>query len=628
MLPFLLQQQSSAILLVFMTVVAVTATARQSGDPIFGSKNGYDVGGTDPMCWSSQFQGLAADAKNKTGKTNDIEQLNELTFGSNADETTNTAASEIKLGRLLPECYPGIAMSIRPVSALLSQMTMGEDFAFELTLQADLAHIAVLSDGRTNNETSLSLSSRSIGSLIGPKSTIHVRLQLCDALQQGFCNPIRDTRSKDASLSRDQTDLAPVTNNNSSQLLSSNPSSFQYPTGADKWNYKEGDVLFGIPDQTTVSARWCKWALRPQNPNSTDDTIYQTALNITIRLPDTIREGAYFFVAHAVMNFQVEDNLERIDVAKTLYGNVVEVRRPPTILRLTRSMELGVIMAIAVFGATALAMFAATVYHRNHPVMKIAQGSLLSALSLVATFQIAALYTILPLSDFACHVNDFAVLVPMTMLGSLLVGRMWRVYTTLSSVSTLGRLSSKNDPSDRDGRKSCCSFNDNMLAILAFFADIPVRGFRGGGRRSSLAGLRRTVTLQQTCSLVCFLTLPQLFYQVLMIFLSERSLRLDIDSVEGIGREVCSDRAARGGGVVIAIVVYLLALWLAVLSRHLPSAFNEKEHIFLVSTTTATLTLVTLSLLGITDVPSSSPDVQVNAKRSRALSSALSRAFS
>lgn len=545
-------------------------------DPIFGTTNGYDVGGPDPMCWSSQLP----PEKNTTGKTNDIEQLNELTFNN-----TFTAEST-ELGRLLPECYPGTELSLRPVSSELSQMIIGEDFTFELILKADLQMILT--------------GSESIEDVIGPKSTIHVRLQLCDALQQGFCNPIRDTRSKDAALTRDQTDLR-VTDNQSDP--------FVYPDGENKWNYNTSDVLFGIPDQTTISARWCKWALRPITNNS---TVYRAALNITMRLPE-VRQGAYFFVGHAVMNFQVDDDLKRIDVAQTIPGNVVEVRQAPKILRLTKSMERGLVVVVAILGAMSLVIFAATVYHQKHPVMMISQGPLLSALSFVSTLQIASVYTALPLSDFACRVNGLAVLLPMTLLGSLLVGRMWRMYTALSSVSSLGRLPKDQDHSPNDSSTPSWNFNDFILQVLGFFADVQSQCCRNpGARRNALSGLRRTVTLQQTLSLVFFLVLPQIIYQVTVTTLSERALVIEFDSDQQVGREVCSERFAAGTGIALAVLVFGLSLWLATMSRDLPSAFNEKEHIFLVSTIGATLSFVTLSIIGITDEPSSPPDVIVS----------------
>lgn len=538
---------------------------------VFGTSNGYDVGGTDPLCWSSS---LDANAKSQTGKGNEVEQLNELLYG----ESNTTDAS---VGRLLPDCYSGgVQMSLEPVTSSLRQMYIGEDFTFELSLEVDLGHLPL---HNTSN--------------VGAKSTIHVRLQLCDALKQGFCNPIRDSRAEDAALTRNETDLLP----------SNATGALEFPEGENKWAYKEGDVLYGIPDGNLVAARWCKWTLRAVETDDVDSMLYRTAVNITLRLPDAgMREGAYFFIGHAVLNFETEEDLERIDIAQAIPGNVVEVLFPPTILRVSQGTRVGLLLVIAVSGGAALFMFGATVYYRSHAVMKIAQGSLLAAMTLMSFLLIVLTYTAIPDNLVFCTINGSALLIPLTTLGAILVGRIWRVYSTLSNVNRLGR--HESEPNSLSFQ-----FGDFMMNILDLMATIPSYCRRGVPRRqSTFNGLRRTVTMAQTISVICCMSLPQILYQIISLAQQNRSVIIEFTEQGDIGREVCSQRWAQGSGFLLMLGVYAVAIWLTWRSRNLPSAFQEKEQITIAATSCAVLGCVTLSLMGIVNVPTTHPDVQVS----------------
>jgi hypothetical protein len=107
-------------------------------------------------------------------------------------------------------------------------------------------------------------------------STIHARLLLCDAIKQGFCNPLHDTRETEKSLQPVDTDL------------DADPESTWSKEEVKKDKYKEGNTLLGVDDGPIVSSCWIKWTLKEISP---DSPAYKTSADITFRLTKGIRQG-------------------------------------------------------------------------------------------------------------------------------------------------------------------------------------------------------------------------------------------------------------------------------------------------------------------------------------------------
>ena len=455
------------------------------------------------------------------------------------------------------------------------QLLTGIPHTFRLQLQADVSQI----DERI-----------AIQALNG-KSTIFFRLLLCDAIKQGFCRPVVDTREFDSSLTKKSvTDLGAGEEE-------------VFANDATRWVYKENTTLIGHNDGLLVFSRWCRWTLRQLTPET---PIFTTSVNITLQLPQGIRSGAYFFVGHTVLNFDVNaTSLLRVDVASAIPDNVVEVHDPPTIQMVTDAMKIGLGVAIGIFGSVALGLLLTIIVQRNHAVMKLAQGSFLGLIAGAAFVEIVCSFVFLPTRDIHCKLQGPLVIVPMTFIASCLVGRIWRVYKVLSVMNRFARL----EPNQRR-----CGNGDCLISTLYFLARLPLICCNGNKKPAvGRQNFRQAVSAQETLSLIVILTLPQVILQVLASTLFNWELEEQLDESGNIGRVVCgeSDDWAFNVGMAYAAAVYMLAVIVAWISRTLPSAFNEKVQVFHAATISTLLAFMTISLISITSDPSTHPDVQV-----------------
>jgi hypothetical protein len=499
-----------------------------------------------------------------------LEALNEKLFEGQSSEF-----------ELLSSCFEGTDLDVEPLDLGADRLLeTGSNYTFRVPLQVLLSQI---SDKRIGNYT------------------IFVRFILCDAIRQGFCSPLQDTRELDQNLRPFQTDLD-----------ADETDSFE--DGDNKWQYQQGNVLLGIADGLIVLSRWVKWTLREVEK---DSDLYKASVDITLQLPKGIREGAYFFIGHVVMNFEESDgNIERVDIANAIPDNVVEVRNPPTIHKVSDSMKIVVGVASGVFGAFALFCFGSIIYYRDNPVMRLAQGPFLAALAACCLVSIGFTFTFLPSRDVFCRLRGPMTLVPITTAAAILVARTWRIYVTLSVALSLGRGGTK-------GRKQAgTDFGQRLVILLSFLAQLPYLIFRNPCKRkrgmqrrmSSVPSLRQGVPAEETISLIAFISFPQVFLQVFAALYYSKELEVELDPNVNIGRYVCNGNGnwALVAGWGITAAVFLLAVAVAWISRKLPSAFNEKDQVFHAATICAVAAAVVASLDVITNNVTASPDVQVS----------------
>jgi hypothetical protein len=423
------------------------------------------------------------------------------------------------------------------------------------------------------------------------KATIHARLQLCNVVLQGFCNPLVDSRDIDSTLRPVETDL------------NAQPAA-KFAQNSSKWNYKEGSTLLGIPDGSLVYSRWIKWTLKEL---SDDSPTYTTSVDITLQLPHGIRPGAYFFVGHAVMLFDVNNTRQRIDVANAMPNNVADVRDPPNIQRVSSAMIITLSVMIGIFGSLALFMFVFVLYHRNHPVMMLAQGYFLAAMTGACLFEIVATFLFLPTRDSFCALAGPLILIPMTFIAASLVGRICRVYRTLAVAQRFARTP--------DGATSC-DWEDRFIGALFAFANLPLNCTKKSKPLRRQSGLRQTATANETISLIFLLTLPQVLVQVIVSALHDRFLEEVLDPLGNVGHVACNrnGRWAITSGIAYTAFVYMIAVIAAWVSRSFPSAFNEKEQVFHAASISTILSFVSISMLAIVRNPRTHPDALVRDK--------------
>jgi 7 transmembrane sweet-taste receptor of 3 GCPR len=220
--------------------------------------------------------------------------------------------------------------------------------------------------------------------------------------------------------------------------------------------------------------------------------------------------------------------------------------------------------------------------------------------------EIACTFVFLPSQDVFCKLQGPLVFIPMTFVASCLVGRIWRVYKVLSVMNQFARL---------DSTKKTFGCGDALISALSFLAKLPLRCTSHAKQPVLLRNsFRQTASAEETACLIGALTLPQVIVQVLASVLVDWKLVTELEPSGNVGREVCggSGNWVLVVGMAYTAAVYILAVIVAYISRTLPSAFNEKVQIFHASTISTLLAFITISLVSISNDPTTHPDVQVN----------------
>jgi hypothetical protein len=565
------------LLLLFLSLATPAQTAR-----VFGTVNGYDAGGTDPICFTSKINvtdrfdgGLLSSQQG-----NLLEDLNDGLFkGQNTE-----------FG-LLPSCFEGTDLDVEPLDLGPDRLLKtGSNYIFRISLEVLLSQISEKIPQLSN-------------------STVYVRFLLCEASILGFCNPLQDTRELDRNLVPSETDLD-----------ADETDSFE--DGVNKWQYEQGQVLLGISDGPFVLSRWVKSTLYQVETGS---DLYKASVNITLQLPKGIREGAYSFIGHAVMNFEIGDGIiERVDIADAIPDNLLQVQNPPTVRYVTDSMKIIVGVATGIFGSFALFCLGFIIHYRANPVMQLAQAPFLAALAGCCLVSIGFTFTFLPTHDVFCHLRGPMTLIPLTTAAAIMVARTWRIYVTLSVALRLGRQGQKG--------KSLTGINlgQRLVMLLTFLSrwpfllcQNPCSKKKGNTRRmSSVPSLRQAVTAKETASLVAILSFPQAFLQVFAALYYVKELEIELGTNSNNGRYVCTDSEDWNllAGFCLAASVFLLAVVVSWISRNLPSAFNEKDQVFQAATISVILVCVVASLEALADEPTSSPNIQVSMRCFHSLS--------
>jgi hypothetical protein len=567
---------------------------------LFGTRNGYDQGGNETMCWKTTWN---SSSRQESQKSNLMERSNEEMF---------TLSEE---SHLLPECYQDTTLTVNSYNLEQQpQLYLGRPYTIQMDLQMDFAQVTI----------------DLFNSTLPDIWEIYFRLHLCDAIQQGWCDPIRDTRQDDAALTRNESD----------QPLPGEPSEF--PENADKWVYNPNVTLNGLTlDQKEdyYYGRWCKWKLR-RRQNTT--TLYRTIIPITIEFPLPSKDDNYtdlyltmgarpfFFVGQAVvpLGLTTEGEQVRLDIAQTVPSKVVYVSPPPEIAVVGNRTKIVLAVVIAITGTFALACFVAIVVYRQHAMMRLAQAPFLAVMAAACLVQIVFSFTHLPIQDGYCRWRGPLVQLPIALVGAVLVGRVWRVYGTLSTVQRLGRTTSSTvgSSSSSETTKKKPWVDTYVVGCLDALARIPYtllslssvvcrckKNKESGIRRRPRKSIRSAVTAEETWCLIGMLILPQVVLQIYAALHENAQLVTELNELGTMGRVVCGnvDHWIALVGTGISCCLYLLAVIMAWLSRDLPFCFNEKDPIFHAATISAIITAMSMAVAQVIDDPSTSPSAVV-----------------
>jgi hypothetical protein len=254
---------------------------------IFSSRNGFDAGGAEPVCWEALMDNTAVEAilagQESTSSSNmsgvavensppQVVQLNEFIVDVSVASSFH----------VLPSCYPGTKLAItenkvRTGGWSVNSWTTGNHRTFQLDMETQVQNILGSGGGGgTNGTTTTNINTNQ------EPLEVRMRLILCKATEVGTCSPFFD-----------------VVNASSGAVVD------QVVRSVD---YKEGQVLQGVKFGTShVSTPWITSYLTPdekqeQNNNNNNDegSTLKGSVTISLRL-DKGMEGIYFMVGHAIL---------------------------------------------------------------------------------------------------------------------------------------------------------------------------------------------------------------------------------------------------------------------------------------------------------------------------------------
>lgn len=523
--------------------------------PVYGTINGYDRGGDEALCFESSFP--FDDSRT---------QLLDMTF---LDEQLFDSPDSI--ARLLPTCYKGTSLQVGLVQSRRNDLVQME----EETMFWNKPYAV-------NVTMSMFVPAVSPGSAFVPVTQVHFRLLWCDAVQTGFCNPLQDIRNSSLAQKFNLT-------NNDDDLY-------------------QGDVLNGISNTDDFLFLYTPWA--KANVETHGNGTITSSVTLTVTCPSwnkkTDRPRAYFVVAHVlvVSNDMETSTARRLDIAQTIQGRVLYVQAQPDILKVSTSIRISLCVMVVLGSAVALFSFGVILYYREHPVMLLAQGNFLALLALVCFLQLFFTFTVLPTRDVFCHVSFPLLQTLLSTIGAILVGRIWRIYSTLSTVNTMGKFKEKPR-----GERA-------VVAALDWIASLS-NCFDKGRQRS--VSLRRAVTTRETMFLIFVLVLPQAILQTIGAIVFNHSLITQLNDSDSMGRVVCESKPF--------CFLFMTYLWTCLLffgtvlmawfSRDLPSAFNEKDQIFSAASSGGIISAMSVALGRLLDEPTVTPDVVVSTSSCR-----------
>lgn len=315
-------------------------------------------------------------------------------------------------------------------------------------------------------------------------------------------------------------------------------------------------------------------------------------------------------VVHVMSN----ERYYRTDIAASLADKpsvaVVGARERPEVLIVETTAKILVGLIIGFSCTVILACFGMIVYFRNHRVMTMAQAGLLGWLTVSCFLTAFLAFLVLPTRDSFCQYSSLAF-IPASMTVSIMIGRLFRVYSTLGKAHRLGKNekggTTRMVPRSRKAEEMVMT-TLSFLAFTRFFGDSQSRT-----RRAS-SSLRRTTTRKDSVRLILVLSLPQVVMQIVRVCLYDGGLIFEYDKDLLTARQICDDtgfRWARYAGLTLVLLQYMLCLFIAWCSRDLPAAFNETSKIFKAAMWGGIIVLATVLLQIFFDLPTTSPSLSV-----------------
>ena len=218
-------------------------------------------------------------------------------------------------------------------------------------------------------------------------------------------------------------------------------------------------------------------------------------------------------------------------------------------------------------------------------------------LILAGAVAIGGCYFILP-SEVHCRYQTIVILLPLTLAGNILLGRVWRIILLMTPILTVGigrrldsitmserlKLAWKNALLET---LTTLSESHHLLRCCFMSFRAGPAGGRRGGMRKRRSTIRQKVSILQLVWLIALLSIPQLALQVIDLSIPDLQTNIYTDLIDEkmlIYRQTC--RSNRHGdwpmwvGIVLTILPYAATSFLSFqASDQLPKIFNEAKSI-------------------------------------------------
>lgn len=232
--------------------------------------------------------------------------------------------------------------------------------------------------------------------------------------------------------------------------------------------------------------------------------------------------------------------------------------------------------------------------HRKNNVMRLSQWPYLAAFLVASmTLSLSALLLNPNYGCFRCKIYPYLVHLCLTAIYSILIARVWRVYSLISPVV----YSSRPQP------------------LVFHFFDRLVAWDECCGPHGLDAGpnMRRHIKDVHMMRLMAFIAFPSFVFLLSTGSYQNENIVI-YDEANTIGRVVCSnfEEASQALGLLILVIYQILLVVCAYLASELPSFLNETQLIFRASWTNFIFSCLCGMVVILSSEPTNSPTIAVS----------------
>lgn len=454
--------------------------------------------------------------------------------------------------------------------------------------------------------------SRLDGLVLAPGNNVAWRVKFCDANRIGFCTPFR---RQDGQPVEDMTfveDDVSDDNNNTTTKPDVLPNELIEPL----W-FAAPLELGDFPYSGEL------------NGNGNTDLVLSST--VTYEIPEDTT-GTYYAIGHAVLLLGPNENSAsvQLDVANALPRRIFSVIPPPRVLQPTEAYKIGISILLGVVGAFELLLLVGVVVYRKNGVMKLSQPAFLSLMVLCALLASLSCILYIPENDLYCNLWSPLIMIPVSTIASILIARIWRMYIILSSSLRLSLIAPKKRVHEEKFMSALtflASWHESLheQCVTRLHKSPPTH------RQRSLSvmqhSLRKEVKDRHVLQLIATLTAPQVIVQVIALTLYPAWV--DVAVNDGVARVVCEADHwwPIFASFLIVVLLFLMSLLVAWISRDLPSLFNEKKQVFKASWINFLVVAFAGAMIILTDFETTSPNTRAFLFTAVTLCAALTPCF-